>query len=115
VYIGKAEGAEAVRLRPYHTGAWRSAAAGEAMESLIGGERLVTREEVERAVKLGYSNFKNDMNLNMYINPEKSLLSCQPPRKESYQDQEDQESRKSLLYLPATQEKKLIEEHVEIN
>ena len=37
-------------------------------EALIGGERLVKREEVEKAVKLGYSNFKNDMNLNMYIN-----------------------------------------------
>ena len=26
------------------------------------------REEVEREVKLGYSNFKNDMNLMLYVN-----------------------------------------------
>ena len=37
-------------------------------ERLIGGQRLVKREEVERAIKLGYSNFKNDMNLMLYVN-----------------------------------------------
>jgi hypothetical protein len=37
-------------------------------ERVLGGQRLVRREEVERAIKLGYSNFKNDMNLMLYIN-----------------------------------------------
>lgn len=37
-------------------------------ERMLGGQRLVKREEVERAVKLGYSNFKNDMNLMLYVN-----------------------------------------------
>ena len=37
-------------------------------ERLIGGQRLVKREGVERAVKLGYSSFKNDMNLVLYVN-----------------------------------------------
>ena len=37
-------------------------------EQLIGGQRLVKREEVERMIKLGYSSFKNDMNLVLYVN-----------------------------------------------
>ena len=37
-------------------------------ERLIGGQRLVGREGVERAIKLGYSNFKNDLNLMLYSN-----------------------------------------------
>jgi hypothetical protein len=37
-------------------------------ERMLGGERLVQREGVERAVKLGYSNFKNDLNLMLYVN-----------------------------------------------
>ena len=37
-------------------------------ERLLGGQRLVRREEVERAIKLGYSDFKNDMNMVLYVN-----------------------------------------------
>lgn len=37
-------------------------------ERVLGGQRLVKREGVERAVKLGYSDFKNDMNLMLYVN-----------------------------------------------
>jgi hypothetical protein len=37
-------------------------------ERLIGGQRLVRREGVERAIKLGYSNFKNDENMMLYSN-----------------------------------------------
>ena len=37
-------------------------------ERLVGGQRLVRREEVERVVRLGYSDFKNDMNLMLYVN-----------------------------------------------
>jgi hypothetical protein len=37
-------------------------------ERILGGERLVKRENVEREVKLGYSNFKNDLNLMLYVN-----------------------------------------------
>jgi len=37
-------------------------------ERMFGGQRLVKREDVERAIKLGYSNFKNDMNLVLYVN-----------------------------------------------
>ena len=37
-------------------------------ERLVGGQRLVRREGVERAIRLGYSNFKNDMNLMLYVN-----------------------------------------------
>jgi hypothetical protein len=37
-------------------------------ERILGGERLVKREDVEREVKLGYSNFKNDLNLMLYVN-----------------------------------------------
>ena len=37
-------------------------------ERMIGGQKLVKREAVERAVKMGYSDFKNDMNLVLYVN-----------------------------------------------
>jgi hypothetical protein len=37
-------------------------------ERMLGGQRLVRREEVERAIKLGYSNFKTDLNLIHYVN-----------------------------------------------
>jgi hypothetical protein len=37
-------------------------------ERVLGGQRLVRREEVERAIRIGYSNFKNDLNLVHYVN-----------------------------------------------
>ncbi len=37
-------------------------------ERLLGGKRLVKQSEVERAIKLGYSNFKSDLNLKQYVN-----------------------------------------------
>ncbi len=37
-------------------------------ERLLGGERLAKRENVERAVKMGYGSFKTDMNLILYVN-----------------------------------------------
>lgn len=37
-------------------------------ERLVGGQRLVRREDVERGIRLGYSQFKNDMNLVLYVN-----------------------------------------------
>ena len=37
-------------------------------EQIIGGQRQVKRENVERAIKLGYSNFKNDVNMMTYVN-----------------------------------------------
>ena len=38
-------------------------------ERLLGGKRLVKpQSEVERSIKLGYSDFKNDLNLNRYVN-----------------------------------------------
>ena len=37
-------------------------------ERLFGGMRLAGREQVERAVKVGYSSFNNDMNLMLYVN-----------------------------------------------
>jgi hypothetical protein len=37
-------------------------------EQLIGGQKLVKRDEVEQAIKLGYIDFKNDMNLMLYAN-----------------------------------------------
>ena len=36
-------------------------------ERLLGGKRLVQQSEVERSIKLGYSDFKNDLNLNRYV------------------------------------------------
>ena len=37
-------------------------------ERMFGGQRLVKESEVERSIKLGYSNFKNDVNLAHYVN-----------------------------------------------
>ena len=37
-------------------------------ERILGGERLVKRENVEKAIKKGYSNFKQDMNMMQYVN-----------------------------------------------
>ena len=37
-------------------------------ERIVGGQKLVRSEGVERAIRLGYSNFKNDMNLMLYVN-----------------------------------------------
>ncbi len=37
-------------------------------ERLLGGKRLVKQCDVERAIKLGYSNFKGSMNMKEYVN-----------------------------------------------
>lgn len=37
-------------------------------ERMLGGKRLVKQCEVERAIRLGYSNFKSDLNLKRYMN-----------------------------------------------
>ena len=37
-------------------------------ERLIGGQRLVARDSVERAIHRGYAQFRNDMNLVLYAN-----------------------------------------------
>ena len=37
-------------------------------ERILGGQRLVKREKVEQAIKKGYSNFKYDMNMMLYVN-----------------------------------------------
>jgi hypothetical protein len=37
-------------------------------ERLLGGKRLVKECEVERAIKLGYSNFKGSMDMKAYMN-----------------------------------------------
>jgi hypothetical protein len=37
-------------------------------ERMVGGQRLVKEADVERSIKLGYSNFKNDLNLARYVN-----------------------------------------------
>lgn len=36
-------------------------------ERLLGGRRLVKESEVERSIKLGYSNYKTDLNLKLYV------------------------------------------------
>ena len=36
-------------------------------ERMMGGDHLVNEKEVERAIKSGYSNFKNDLNLKLHI------------------------------------------------
>jgi hypothetical protein len=38
-----------------------------AWERMMGGDHLVNEKEVERAIKLGYSNFKNDLNLKLHV------------------------------------------------
>ena len=37
-------------------------------ERMFGGGRLVKESEVERSIKVGYSKFKNDLNLARYVN-----------------------------------------------
>jgi hypothetical protein len=37
-------------------------------ERLLGGKRLVKECEVERSIKLGYSNFKGSMDMKAYMN-----------------------------------------------
>lgn len=39
-----------------------------AWERMMGGKRLVKQCEVERAIRLGYSHFKSDLNLKQYMN-----------------------------------------------
>jgi hypothetical protein len=48
-----------------------------AWERMFGGQKLVKESEVARMIKLGYSNFKNDMNLNAYVN---MVLECDKRR-----------------------------------
>lgn len=36
-------------------------------ERMMGGDHLVNEKEVERAIKSGYSNFKNDLNLKLHV------------------------------------------------
>ena len=40
----------------------------KAMERMFGGNSMVRRENIERAIQMGYSNFKNDMNMMIYVN-----------------------------------------------
>jgi hypothetical protein len=37
-------------------------------ERMMGGKHLVKESEVQRAIKLGYGNFKNDLNLKIHVN-----------------------------------------------
>jgi hypothetical protein len=38
------------------------------MERMFGGNSMVRRENVERAIQTGYNDFKDDMNMKMYVN-----------------------------------------------
>jgi hypothetical protein len=46
---------------------------------MYGGQRLGMEDDVERAIKLGYNTFKNDMNLAHYMN---LVLECDRKSKE---------------------------------
>jgi hypothetical protein len=37
-------------------------------ERMFGGRRRVNRDEVQRSINLGYSDFKNDLNFKCYVN-----------------------------------------------
>jgi hypothetical protein len=49
-------------------------------ERMFGGERMVRQCEVERAIKLGYSDLKGDMNLKQYLN---TVMECANKKKKA--------------------------------